>query len=158
MNDPSTPPIDLFHTSACLATAVRRASRVLSAAYDRALAGAGLTSSQFIVLKRLAGSGPVSIKTLATAVGIDRTTLSRTVTHLSARGLIGESSGGDRRVKWLSLTPKGGAAVERAEQCWLEIQNATVSGFGPEQAAHMLAALTALAGAADAGARRRAAP
>jgi DNA-binding MarR family transcriptional regulator len=158
MNDPSTPPIDLFHTSACLATAVRRASRVLSAAYDRALAGAGLTSSQFIVLKRIAGSGPVSIKTLATAVGIDRTTLSRTVTHLSARGLIAESSGGDRRVKWLSLTPKGRAAVERAEQCWLEIQNATVSGFGPEQAARMLAALTALAGAADGGARGQAAP
>ena len=148
MNEPASASIDLFHTSACLCTALRRASRTLSAAYDQAVSKAGLTSSQFFVLHRLAETGPVSIKALAKAVGVDRTTLSRTVALLSERGLIAGSTEGDRRIKWISITARGRAAIERASTGWLDVQRATIEKFGAGRTEDLLQALEALAGSA----------
>jgi len=149
MNEPSSPAVDLLHTSACLCTALRRAARGLSAAYDRTLATSGLTSSQFIMLTRLADNGPISIKALAASLGIDRTTLSRALGPLLARGLISETAGEDRRVKWIALTARGRTATAHAEAAWHDIQKAVVAAFGADRATEMLAGLAALAGAAD---------
>jgi DNA-binding MarR family transcriptional regulator len=149
MNEPSSPAVDLLHTSACLCTALRRTARSLSAAYDRALAISGLTSSQFILLTRLADNGPESIKALAASLGIDRTTLSRALGPLLARGLISETAGDDRRVKWIALTSRGRTATARAQAAWHDIQEAIVAAFGADRATAMLTGLAALAGAAD---------
>ncbi|NND49122.1 MAG: winged helix-turn-helix transcriptional regulator [Rhizobiales bacterium] len=150
MNDPSSSAIDLLHPSACLCTALRRASRNLSAAYDQALADAGLSNSQFNLLVKLGQCGPVSIKALAAAISIDRTTLSRTLVPLISRGLISERAGNDRRVKWIALTSKGRTALARAEGGWRTIQQAMIDRFGADQAAALLESLAALSGAADA--------
>ena len=150
MNDPASSAIDLAHPSACLCTALRRASRTLSTAYDQALADTGLSNSQFNLLVKLGQCGPVSIKALAAAISIDRTTLSRTLVPLIARGLISERAGNDRRVKWIALTAKGRATLARAQQGWQSIQLAMIELFGADEAAALLTNLARLSGAADA--------
>ena len=149
MNDPSSSAIDLHHPSACLSTALRRASRNLSTAYDQALVDSGLSNSQFNLLVKLGQCGPISIKALAAAISIDRTTLSRTLVPLISRGLISERPGNDRRVKWIALTSKGRAALAHAEDGWRAIQRSTIELFGAEEAAALLTSLAKLSGAAD---------
>lgn len=153
MNDPAPSTVDLDDPSACLCAALRRASRTMTNVYDGVLADSGLTGTQFTLLTKLTETGPVAIKTLAAAIGIDRTTLSRTLRPLAARGLIRERIGDDRRVKRISLTPKGTTALERARTAWHDAQRSTTSELGQAEAAELLARLAALERAAEAARR-----
>jgi len=148
MNEASLSPVDLDQPAACLCAALRRASRIVTQAYDGGLAACGLTGTQFTVLNRLAETGPVAIKTLAAGLGADRTTLSRTLRPLLARDLVRVREGEDRRVKRVALAPKGAALRARAEEEWRRVQQATVRELGAERAGELLGRLAALERAA----------
>ncbi len=59
----------------CNCVVVQQAARYMSAVYDKALAPTGLRSTQFAILHKLARLGPMTIKRLASAFAMDRTTL-----------------------------------------------------------------------------------
>ncbi|MFG1401234.1 MarR family winged helix-turn-helix transcriptional regulator [Xanthobacter sediminis] len=82
-------------------------------ALDHRLAAIGLSDASWAPLVHLAQKGDgLCQKELALAVGIDDSTLVRLIDLLAQRGLVERRpSARDRRLKLLSLTPAGRAAV-----------------------------------------------
>ena len=116
--------------------------------YDRQLRPTGLRATQFTVLVVLALEGPLPLSVAAERLGTERTTLTRNLRALIARGLVTTEPARDRRVQMLAVTPKGLAAARGALPRWREAQR-SISG-------HMTApALQALERAALAESRAR---
>lgn len=109
-------PQEMVETCVCLG--VRRTARLVTRRYEDALRPVGLTAGQFSVLAALAG-GPVPLGRLADALGMDRTTVNRSVRPLAERGLL-ESVRfpRDRRVRALGITAAGTAVLTAAMPLW----------------------------------------
>jgi DNA-binding MarR family transcriptional regulator len=119
----------------CNCFAVRKAARYLSAAYDKALAPAGLRNTQFSILQKLASIGPVTIKLLAAAIAMDRTTLATNLKPLEREGLIATTVAEDRRARNIQITARGRARFEEALPLWISVQDVFESRFGEHEAA-----------------------
>jgi MarR family transcriptional regulator for hemolysin len=120
--------------SPTLTQALRRASRRLSTAQDRALRPSGLSSAQAAVLAGLSRHGTAAQGVLAAELGLDRTSMCAALRRLGARGLVaGAACGGDRRVRQVSLTAQGRAVLEEAEAALaaLDARLASCLGDGP---------------------------
>jgi len=85
-------------------------TRVVSSIYDEELRPVGLRASQLALLWAIRAMEPVDFGRLGSTTFTDQTTLSRTVALLKKAGLVSVRVGDDRRVRVISLTPKG---VER---------------------------------------------
>jgi DNA-binding MarR family transcriptional regulator len=119
----------------CACSKLRRSARVATALYDEALAPAGLSVTQFSLLRMLVRAGPSSLTSFAEATGYDRTTLNRTLGPLQKMGLIQSRGGKDQRTRIISLTENGKAAIRRAEPHWEEAQQRIAAKLGSDQAA-----------------------
>jgi len=110
--------------SACACTTLRQATRAVTAAYDAALAPAGLRITQFSVLRTLARLGPVPVTRLAAEVALDRSTMGRNLDPLERQGLVRLEVGKmDQRERVAYLTPDGEAAIEKALPLWRGAQS-----------------------------------
>ena len=116
-------------TIRCACTRLRRAARTVSAAYDSALAPAGLSVVQFALLRALERAGPCSLTGLAVETGHDRTTLNRTLKPLLAAEWISAGEAG-RRSRALALTDAGRAAILRALPHWEAAQDRVDAALG----------------------------
>ncbi|MEJ8570195.1 MarR family winged helix-turn-helix transcriptional regulator [Microbaculum marinum] len=123
---------------------MRRTTRAISQTYDRILAPAGLTGTQFSILATLSLSGPIPINPLARRLGMDRTSLSRTLRPLVHEELIQEAGSRDRRERPIVLTDKGRKSLQTAWPLWEAAQQTAVSVLGSEEARALLARLNAL--------------
>lgn len=132
----------------CNCLALRRATRAITKAYDRALAPVGLRATQFSLLATLAGTGPLALGPLARAMGMDRATLGHNLRPLQAQGLVGLNPGADRRTRILALSDAGRDLLARALPLWQGAQAAFEAGFGTEDAAALRTALARVAPAA----------
>jgi DNA-binding MarR family transcriptional regulator len=121
----------------CNFTALRRASRYLTAVYDQALSPAQLRITQFSVLYQLAKSGPMSIGELAIQLAMDRTTLSTNLKLLQRDGLIALVSGEDRRAKVAEMTDEGLARYKQAFPLWRDVQTRFETNYGPKRAENL---------------------
>jgi len=110
--------------SACACARVRRASRALTRLYDGALAEAGLTVTQFTILRMLARLGSASVTELAQATGHERSAMTRALRPLADAGLVTVGAGDDQRSRGLAITDDGHAAIARAEPGWRAAQAA----------------------------------
>jgi DNA-binding MarR family transcriptional regulator len=120
----------------CNCLALRQAARHVTQFYDLHLAGAGLRTTQFSILARLKGFGPMTINALARELVMDRTTLGRTMLPLERDGLIRISDGAhDRRSKELALTRTGAQRLHRAAKLWVAAQKGFEAKFGARRAA-----------------------
>ena len=138
---------DLLETLACTCFAARRAARVITQQYERELKPTGLRVSQFTVLSVLAIAGPLALSQLAEQLGMERTTLTRNLRPLLARGWVTESAVEDGRVRLLAVTKQGTAAAHAALPRWREAQRAIARRLGGD-------AIRALAAASEAVASR----
>jgi DNA-binding MarR family transcriptional regulator len=133
-------PMDVCH---CFA--VRQAGRWISQLYDQHLAACGLRSTQYAILAQIDRLGAASIASLAEAMVMDRTTITRNVTPLERDGLLEiAASEGDRRRKELRLTPPGRQALAAARPHWRRAQQAFEKHFGLEQATALRTLLRAV--------------
>jgi DNA-binding MarR family transcriptional regulator len=140
----------------CAAGTLRRASRSLARLYDAHLGSAGLTTTQFSILRTLQRrGGKMSLSTLATDLVFERTSLYRALVPLRRQGLVSIRDGADRvdrRAKDVAVTPKGKRRTAAAVPCWIAAQRAVLDRFGAEAWGHLatdLQHLTALARRAD---------
>ena len=115
----------------CLAYRLKRASRAINRAYDAALAPYDLKITQFSLLAALASAGPMPITRMADALGLDRTTLSRTFRPLERRGLISVQRDTGRR-RLLLLTPAGQSVYADAKTAWAAAQQDAYDRLGPD--------------------------
>lgn len=106
----------------CMGLHIRRASRILTQAYDAALRPTGLVVNQFTLLVAIQLFEPVSITQLAQELFSDQTTLTRNVKLLEKQGFVAIAPGEDRRVKLVSLTVTGQAVLAQALPLWEQVQ------------------------------------
>jgi DNA-binding MarR family transcriptional regulator len=113
----------LSATRDCYATAVRKASRRLTALYDDVLAPAGLRSTQYAILQELAAGDSLTINELARVLVLDRSGLGHSLRPLQRNGLItlGQSPI-DRRSVLVTLTEQGRRQYEQASALWRSAQ------------------------------------
>lgn len=106
----------------CTCFNLRKATRRVTSLYDAALKPSGLKVTQVTLLTAIRISEPVTIKRLAKAIVMDRTTLSRNVSLLNKKGLIDIETGDDLRTRNLSLTEQGHASLAAAFPLWQKAQ------------------------------------
>ena len=99
--------------------------------YDEALAPVGLTVTQFGILGNLAGRGDLSIGQLAEHLGMDPTSLNRTLKPLQREKLVAEKNdANDKRVRLISLTKSGMSNLSDAIKLWKAAQHHVTSSLG----------------------------
>ncbi len=119
--------IDIRAIAQCSCLRLRRTTRRVTQIYDRLLEPAGLTVNQFGLLARLYGAKLrreiLPIGTLAERVGMDPTTLNRSLKPLEAEGLVANATDpADRRVRAVLITERGVAKLEQAVPSWSQAQ------------------------------------
>jgi DNA-binding MarR family transcriptional regulator len=102
---------------------LRRAARLVTQLYDDALRPSGLRATQFTLLQALRLAPRISQKELARLLGIDSTTLTRTLSRLRRRSWLRAGTGADRREHRLVLTPAGQREYKRVLPYWQSAQS-----------------------------------
>jgi DNA-binding MarR family transcriptional regulator len=120
-------PQELRQCAGCHCLAARREARAISRVYDARLRRHGLKATQFAVLVALALSGETPIGSLATTLGLERTTLTRGAALLQERGWVTEALSSDPRKRPLKLTAAGQRKLEAAFPAWKEAQETVES-------------------------------
>lgn len=124
--------------AACTCTSLRRASRAITQLYDGTLRPAGVTSTQFTLLATLSHLGETPISQLAEALGMDRTSLTRTLRPLQNAKLVRVVPGPDGRVRPLVVTPAGERKLAEALPLWKTAQQHVVRRMGTARWADLL--------------------
>ncbi|MBB5497902.1 MarR family winged helix-turn-helix transcriptional regulator [Paraburkholderia sp. MM5384-R2] len=125
--------------------AIRQAARHVSQIYDRHLSNVGLTITQFSLLGRLKRTGPMTMKQIAEAMRMQRTTLVRTIQPLRRDGLVSsEAMGADARALLISLTAAGEERQDAGRAHWYVAQAEFEHRFGEERAAALRTELFAI--------------
>ena len=117
----------------CALFDLQRASRVVSSLYNARLRGSGITIAQFSLMRSIDALQPVGMARLAKAMAMARTSITRVIEPLVARGLVSTSVGEDRRVRNVALTAKGGALARRAKKHWEKAQSELFGALGSKQ-------------------------
>jgi DNA-binding MarR family transcriptional regulator len=119
--------IDIREIAQCTCLRLRRTTRRVTQIYDRLLEPVGLTVNQFGLLARLYGASLrreiLSIGTLAERVGMDPTTLNRSLKPLEAARLVANATDpADRRVRAVLITEEGIGRLREAVPFWRDAQ------------------------------------
>lgn len=131
--------------AACICMNLQKAARRVAQRYDRALKPVGLTSGQFSIIGALQLENATPLGVLAAVLGMDRTTLTRNLRPLAARGLVADAPGADdQRVRGLCLTPAGRDLHAAALPLWHEAQAEGLGRIGSSAWPGMRAQLATL--------------
>ena len=117
----------------CAALRTRMAARGVTRAYDAALRPLDLKITQFTLLVACRHDAELSIGDMADRLAMERSTLTRNLKLLVARGLVTMRKGRVPRTKIPALTPEGDALLTRAIPVWREAQRSLVSRVGKER-------------------------
>jgi DNA-binding MarR family transcriptional regulator len=118
--------------------ALRQASRHISKLYERHLSEAGITPTQFSILRTLGCCPSLTMANLAKAMVMDRTTLVRALKPLLQRGLVVAPSEGQSHHRLrVVLTRRGLTKLDEAAAHWATAQARFERSFGKQQAAYL---------------------
>lgn len=117
-------PVDLSVCRDCHCLAARRNAREITRLFEEELRPHGLRATQFSVLAALALRGPTPVGELAEALGVERTTLTRSAAVLERNGWVGRARAEDARERPLRLSRAGRRKVEEAFPAWKKAQEA----------------------------------
>lgn len=129
---------------------LRKASRAVGRIYDEALAGHGMTTAQFAILRNVSRAPGLPLSRLADRLVMDRTSLYRALAPIEKRGWVSVEPGGGR-TKLAMLTPAGRAAMAAAEPDWEAVQRRVEAGMGMELLRGLDLALQGLVRSAEGG-------
>ncbi len=130
--------------SRCLAARVRILNRVVTTIFDRALRPVGLRVSQgniLVVVGRLGRARPAEVCRL---LRLEKSTLSRDVEVMKARGWLESDPPGGGRNQALRITDAGLSLLERARPAWEAAQEEAarlIGGPGVEAIREVVARL-----------------
>lgn len=126
----------------CAAFRLRKATRRVTQIYDASLAEVGLTITQYGVLAHARMHPNTSIKRFADILYTDPTTLTRVLRPLIGAGLIAlRAELQDRRVRRITLTPKGQSRLTTAYPLWQRAQKAMRDALGDCAMNNLIASL-----------------
>ena len=121
----------------CICIELRNAAQAVTRLYDQQLVAAGITVTQLSQLNHIRKLGAPTLKALAEATGLDRSTLGRNVGLLVNLGLVSMTRGKDARTRVVSLTRKGASALRQAAPLWFDVQNELIDKLGPDKRAQL---------------------
>jgi DNA-binding MarR family transcriptional regulator len=116
--------------SPCVCSTLRMVTRAVTQLYDDVLRPSGLRVTQFSILATLARLGEANLRQLGDVLGIDQTTLTRSLTLLERDGVIERVPHPDGRIKAMRLTAKGRRALEVARPLWAQAQDQVLRELG----------------------------
>lgn len=135
----------------CACSTLRKATRSVARIYDSRLGRAGLTTTQFSILRALERHGrPVVLSRLAEELVMERTSLYRALEPLARQKLVTLAGAADRRAKEAALTRWGEERIAEALPHWREAQEAFLEQFGRSAWITLSAELGAIIQAAQA--------
>jgi len=132
----------------CVCFTFRKAARAVTQYYDRILRPTGLRATQLTLLASIRILGPVTLKKLAEATVMDRTTMTRNLDLLKKKGLVRLASGRDRRERLASLTDEGREKFQEALPLWKIAQDRILDQLGEEKWSGLRAGVAELVGLA----------
>jgi DNA-binding MarR family transcriptional regulator len=118
----------------CHCFAARRHARLLTRLYDRHLAAADISISQFSILAVIEERPQILIAELADVMVMERTTLVRALKPLQSAGFIISQAQGVRSAIKLSLSAQGRAKLQEAEGHWDAAQREREAQIGEDKA------------------------
>jgi DNA-binding MarR family transcriptional regulator len=132
----------------CLCGNLRRAARLVSQLYESEQGWPkNLSIAQFSLLQAIAPQGTISHARLGWLLGLDQTTVSRSLATLGKRGWVSVARGGDRRERLVSLSGVGREKLRHAESSWRRGQARLRRRYGADAWRKLERALTQLAAA-----------
>ena len=130
---------DLDILTPCACFRARNVARAITGLYDEIVGDSGLRTSQLAILAAIRTHGAVSMQMLAAELGVDPSTMTRTLLPMERDGFVASEQGEDRRVRELALTPKGHRKLAEAGRLWAQAQDTLREKLGAERFERMLA-------------------
>jgi len=140
-----SPPSGKIVVLPCACANLRRAARVVTQIYDQELRPARLRVTQFTLLQALTLAKGISQGQLADLLGIDSTTLTRTLAVLRRKGWVRAERSQDRRHLQLMLTDSGQRQYQRALSYWQSAQKRLRDALGEADWERMLTSAVRIA-------------
>ncbi|NEZ62724.1 MarR family transcriptional regulator [Leptolyngbyaceae cyanobacterium CCMR0082] len=109
-------------TNHCIAMRLRQINRMVTRLYDEALRPLGLTVNQLNILATIISRGPIAPGQLGQMLGMEKSTISRTIDRMQKHGWIEIGPGKDKRSQFLKATPQGRRLLLTAAPIWHELQ------------------------------------
>ena len=136
----------------CVCFNLRKSARAITQMYEEALKPTGLHATQFSLLVATRLMSTITIRNLAKALVMDRTTLTRNLKPLEKQGLLHVTLGkNDRREREVTLTGSGQAILEKALPLWRDVQKKFEKKLGQDRFERLLEDLSATVGVAQVG-------
>lgn len=120
--------------SSCLAVRLRALNRALTSVYDEHLRPFGLKTSQLNVLVAIESSGGLQPVQLAEMLSLEKSTVSRNVDKLVARGWVESSPARQGRGHSLRLTATGRRLLSNVAPAWRSAQKHALAALGHDGA------------------------
>src|SRR5208282_3231706 len=114
----------------CTCSNLRRAARVVTRLYNRALQSDGIESTQFTLLMALDQVGEISQGELGEILALDSTSLTRMLRLLKDHGWVQAHEGDDRRVRLFRLTKTGRKKFQECLPRWKRGQDQLRAALG----------------------------
>ncbi len=127
----ATSPIDEIVRD-CLAARVRMIGRAVTAIYERAVAGHGVTIAQVNLMAALGKLGPCSPTRLGEVLQLERSTVSRNLDALLRNRWIEAVSSDAKGVREVALTKRGLEKVESVLVAWRSAQKEAAKLLGED--------------------------
>jgi DNA-binding MarR family transcriptional regulator len=124
----------------CAVSNLRKLSRLTTAHFNEKIKTTGMKTTQFCVLFNIGRYPGKSLSFYAEELGMDLSTLTRSLDNLSQSGFVVLQSG-KRREKRAVLTVSGAEKIEQVYPYWLEAQSEFIKSFGEEQWQSFLGAM-----------------
>ena len=129
----------------CLCMHMQRAARNLARIFDDVLRPLDLTNGQFSLLMSLNRPRPAPMKSVASLLAMDRTTLTAALKPLERRGLVTiVQDPDDRRSRLLELTQAGHDLLAEAFPLWQQTHAEIERPFAPGEVDQLRGQLRAL--------------
>jgi DNA-binding MarR family transcriptional regulator len=138
---------DADNLGPCACFRARTMARAITALYDQVLESSGLRISQFAILTTIGSRGAVTMQELAGDLGLDPSTMTRTLQPLQRDGYVTAEQGEDRRVRELALTPRGHRKLSELTELWAKAQDELRNKVGEERFERLVGDMAAVVSA-----------
>lgn len=121
---------ELSEIRGCYCLAARKRARAITKIFEAGLRPHGLRATQFSILAVLVLKGPTRVGEMGEVLGLDRTSVTRTVSIMERNGWVAFGETGDARERLLRVTPSGRQKLDDAYPAWKKAQDRVGREFG----------------------------
>ena len=114
----------------CASHNLRRAARLVTRHYDRALRPIGITAAQLPILAAISTGNGRSIAALSNSLDIEASSLSRDLALLQKKRLVRLTTADDKRLRTLELTARGRQTLVTGFAAWRRAHASLLAEIG----------------------------